>query len=424
MIEMWGYCLVGHFTGRFPGLKAVHDLKATWGVKCLVRSHDKEWVIFKFQNEVDRTKVLHEGPYMVFGKLLMLKELSDDFSFEDAEFLKVPIWIKFPKLPMKLWNDEAMSEVASMVGIPITTDKITQERTNNDYARVLIEVDVSKPPPLSFPIRLPSRKVFKQNVVYETFPNFCFHCKQYGHNPFICKILAKRGDGEINKDKLVDESHSIVGNIGKDKGAANCLRAASPILTVQGGNPTGSRKQETAQGAGKVAEVAATDALPVQEPADGVTTVKNMQETAQGAGNAAELAATDIQSNQAGGQFVNQGASAVIKLADQGPSLDVGERIVMEKKDVKLDDVVIKCEVINGKTLKLVVKPFKSVHANVIRVDNFLRLTDDLNRKGLTFTVECLEGLPGVTKKKGEVRFDSKFTKPFRFFLSCQNRET
>ncbi|CAH9089485.1 unnamed protein product, partial [Cuscuta europaea] len=159
MVEMWGFCLVGHFTGKFPGLKAVHDLRAKWGVKCFVKSHNKGWVIFKFTNEEDRMKVLHDGPYMVFGKLLMLKELSEYFSFEDEEFLKVPIWVKFPKLPMKLWNDEAMSEVASMVGVPITTDKITKERMNNEYARVLIEVDVSKPPPLSFPIRLPSKKL-------------------------------------------------------------------------------------------------------------------------------------------------------------------------------------------------------------------------------------------------------------------------
>ncbi|CAH9111738.1 unnamed protein product, partial [Cuscuta europaea] len=204
MVEMWGFCLVGHFTGKFPGLKAVHDLRAKWGVKCFVKSHNKGWVIFKFTNEEDRMKVLHDGPYMVFGKLLMLKELSEDFSFEDEEFLKVPIWVKFPKLPMKLWNDEAMSEVASMVGVPITTDKITKERMNNEYARVLIEVDVSKPPPLSFPIRLPSKKVFNQSVLYETFPNYCFHCKEFGHHPFICNKLSNCGEGgSRGKDKQV-----------------------------------------------------------------------------------------------------------------------------------------------------------------------------------------------------------------------------
>ncbi|CAH9102838.1 unnamed protein product [Cuscuta europaea] len=112
MVEMWGHCLVGHFTGRFPGLKAVHDLRAKWGVRCLVRSHNKDWIIFKFQNEEDRSKVLLEGPYTVFGKLIMLKELAEDFTFEDEEFLKIPIWVKFPKLPVSLWNEKAMSEVA------------------------------------------------------------------------------------------------------------------------------------------------------------------------------------------------------------------------------------------------------------------------------------------------------------------------
>ncbi|CAH9092476.1 unnamed protein product [Cuscuta europaea] len=98
----------------------------------------------------------------------MLKSLSEDFSFDDDEFLKIPIWVKFPNLHMKLWNEEAMSETASMVGVPLSTDKVTQDRSNHLYARVLIEFYVSQPPPLSFPIRLPSRKVVNQTVVYET----------------------------------------------------------------------------------------------------------------------------------------------------------------------------------------------------------------------------------------------------------------
>ncbi|CAH9096722.1 unnamed protein product [Cuscuta epithymum] len=134
----------------------------------------------------------------------MLKMLSEDFSFEDEEFLKVPVWVKFPNLPMNLWNEGAMSEVASMIGVPLSTDKVTQERTNHNYARVLIEVDVSKPPPLSFPIRLPSHKVIKQWVRYETFLNYCFHCKEYGHHPFICKKLAEKERKEKNNKEKND----------------------------------------------------------------------------------------------------------------------------------------------------------------------------------------------------------------------------
>ncbi|CAH9126688.1 unnamed protein product [Cuscuta epithymum] len=423
MVDMWGYCLVGHFTGKFPGLKAVHDLKATWGVRCLVRSHNKGWVIFKFGNEEDRLKVLHDGPYNVFGKLLMLKVLSEDFSFEDEEFLKVPIWVKFPKLPMKLWNDEAMSEVASMVGVPFTTDKITQERSNNEYARVLIEVDVSKPPPLSFHIRLPSQKVIKQSVLYETFPNFCFQCKEFGHHPFICKKLAKRDDGEREKEQSMGKNEKL-GNEQTGPATAHektavihALTDASAASGAQGSAAT-KGAEGPAKGAPKrpakgveqpaksavVVRPAATLELPAKSAAV-VRPAATLQQPAQGTATAAVLATTPA------GQPTKQASKTSEAV------LEDAVRVVIDESEVRQNDVVTKCEVINGKTLKLSVKPFRSVHDSVIRVDTSLRLTDDLDKKGLTFTAKCLEGLPGVTRKKGEVCFDSKFTTPFRLFF-------
>ncbi|CAH9105719.1 unnamed protein product, partial [Cuscuta europaea] len=125
MVSLWGFCLVGCFTGRFPGLKAIYELLNSWGVHCTLKSHNKGWVIFKFKNEQDRTKVFTEGPYNIFGRLLILKMLSEDFTFDDEAFLKVPIWVKLPNLPLNLWNEEAMSKIASKVGVPITTDKVT-----------------------------------------------------------------------------------------------------------------------------------------------------------------------------------------------------------------------------------------------------------------------------------------------------------
>ncbi|CAH9113829.1 unnamed protein product [Cuscuta europaea] len=225
MVDMWGFCLVGFFTGKFPGLKAVYDLKKTWGVTCMVDKHNKGWIIFKFKNDEDRSKVLNGGPYTIFGIQLMLKTLSEDFSFDDDEFLKVPIWVKFPNLHMKLWNEEAMSEVASMVGVPLSTDKVTQNRSNHHFARVLIEVDVSKPPSLSFPIRLPSGKVVKQMVVYETFPHFCFHCKMYGHHPFICNKLASK-----ERDlATVDKKEDIVNEGSQVEIVGTTVPAAQPV---------------------------------------------------------------------------------------------------------------------------------------------------------------------------------------------------
>ncbi|CAH9092306.1 unnamed protein product [Cuscuta europaea] len=80
LIEIWGYCLVGHFSGRFPGLKAIFAMRKKWGVQVDIKTHSKGWVIFKFKSEEDRVKVLTEGPYVLYGKTMFLKTLSDDFS--------------------------------------------------------------------------------------------------------------------------------------------------------------------------------------------------------------------------------------------------------------------------------------------------------------------------------------------------------
>ncbi|CAH9084955.1 unnamed protein product [Cuscuta europaea] len=189
LIEVWGYCLVGHFSGRFPGLKAIYAMTKAWEVEVQVKTHGKGWVIFKFLCEGDRTKVLTEGPYILYGKTMFLKELSEDFSTNSDEFLKVPTWVKFPRLSMRLWQANEIGRIASMVGVPITTDKVTQDKTYTSFARVLIEIDASKPPTLQFPIILPSGKEYVQTVLYETYPNFCCHCKKFGHHFFVCKVL-------------------------------------------------------------------------------------------------------------------------------------------------------------------------------------------------------------------------------------------
>ncbi|CAH9134929.1 unnamed protein product [Cuscuta epithymum] len=158
MVEVWGFCLVGFFTGRFPGIKSVYKLMDGWDVRCKLLQHSRGWFVFQFKTDEDRTRVLLDGPYDVAGRMLMLKELSEGFSFEDEEFLKVPLWVKFPRYPMECWNEEKINIVASKVAQPIYTDGVTNEKTKLDYARVLIEVDISKPPPLSVKMRMRSGK--------------------------------------------------------------------------------------------------------------------------------------------------------------------------------------------------------------------------------------------------------------------------
>ncbi|CAH9074610.1 unnamed protein product [Cuscuta europaea] len=231
-------------------------------------------------------------------------------------------------------------------------------------------------------------------------------CKSYGHNSFIYKLLGwKKIEKEVRMDgvkkggKVGVEVASLETVHYKPKGAV--MDNSPPSPSIQGAHPTGcvpcptgSHGQNTAQGAGKAADVVQGAAKTVQES---TTIVQKIQEPPK-----------VIQPIQSKGDSLEE---------DNEVMVEDNERIVTDVKDLHQYDVVTKCEVIKGNTLKLFVKPFRFVHISVIRVDTSLRLTDDLDNKGLTFTAKCFERLPGVTKKKGEVCFDSKFTTPFRNFF-------
>ncbi|CAH9071104.1 unnamed protein product [Cuscuta epithymum] len=223
LIEVWGFCLVGHFSGRFPGLKAIHDMATKWGVQVDIKSHSKGWVIFKFKSEEDRLKVLTGGPYVLFGKTMFLKELSEDFSVDSVEFLKVPIWIKLPKLAMRLWKAKELGMIASQVGVPIIADKITQDIVYTHFARVLVEVDVTKPPVTQFPIVPPSGNEYMQQVIFETYPDYCYNCKMYGHHPFNCLKLnppkeKDKLDADVIRKNKVDADTTVKGKYPTDRG--------------------------------------------------------------------------------------------------------------------------------------------------------------------------------------------------------------
>lgn len=114
---------------------------------------------------------MHAGPYTYHNKPLILRNRELDFYFDPDCLSTIPLWVKFPGLPVGYWSPEALSKLASGVGKPLYTDRITAEMERISYARVLIEVDVSQPLPVCIEIDTPFG-VFQQQVTYDWRPNF------------------------------------------------------------------------------------------------------------------------------------------------------------------------------------------------------------------------------------------------------------
>lgn len=186
----WETCLIGCVGGSFPGIGPLKQVARRWKGNHRIQMHDSGWIIFQFDDIEDMLEVLSEGPYFVNGKPLMLKRMPKYFCFGHEEMNLVPIWVRFINLPLILWKEQFLSRIASHLGNPISTDQVTAKRGNFNYARLLIEIDISKEMPNSIDITLPD-KVHKQEVYYERVPMHCALCGRIGHTAKGHEIFIK-----------------------------------------------------------------------------------------------------------------------------------------------------------------------------------------------------------------------------------------
>ncbi|KAL0293583.1 UNVERIFIED_CONTAM: hypothetical protein Scaly_3138600 [Sesamum calycinum] len=62
-------------------------------------------------------------------------------SLRRQKHTRIPVWVRLKHLPMEYWMEEGLSAVASGIGVPLYTDKITRECSRLDFARVCVMLD-------------------------------------------------------------------------------------------------------------------------------------------------------------------------------------------------------------------------------------------------------------------------------------------
>ncbi|KAK4365586.1 hypothetical protein RND71_013466 [Anisodus tanguticus] len=183
----WGHLLVGYFAGKYPGGPALQKLCRSWRVKYRFSVHSSGWIIFKFESAEDKFKVISKGPHFVYSTALLLKDIPKCFSFDSQEICVVPLWVRLPSLPLELWNPSALSKILSRVGKPIATDLLTRKRNQTNFARALVEIDVSKDPMHEIRLDIGKAEPIVQKILYEKFPSFCTKCRRVGHSDSECE---------------------------------------------------------------------------------------------------------------------------------------------------------------------------------------------------------------------------------------------
>ena len=118
--EIWNFCVVGYVSGKSPGYRALNSIISNvWKCEATLTIHDSGWLVYRFKTEEDELTVLQGGPYLVYGRPLVLRPMAKFFHFSSEEMSRVPVWVKFPNLPLCCWSPVCLSKITSILGKPI-----------------------------------------------------------------------------------------------------------------------------------------------------------------------------------------------------------------------------------------------------------------------------------------------------------------
>ncbi|CAN1153892.1 hypothetical protein LINPERHAP2_LOCUS19690 [Linum perenne] len=154
-----------------------------WGKKGVVRISDVGWGFFvvKFDSVEDYERAMFGGPWMVGDHYVVIQTWRPYFRLEDSTLSTLRVWVRLPGLPFEYFDYNILQRIGDRIGKTVRIDHTTLEGTRGNFARICVEVDLSKPLLSKYRLR---RRV--RRVEYEGLHTICFGCGCYGHEESAC----------------------------------------------------------------------------------------------------------------------------------------------------------------------------------------------------------------------------------------------
>ncbi|KAK2378394.1 zinc ion binding / nucleic acid binding protein [Trifolium repens] len=186
----WKRGVIVKLLGRRIGYKALETrLKQMWVRSGIINIIDlgNDYYLVAFSHEDDQSAALLNGPWFIYDHYLTMKEWSPNFHPASDTIKKVAVWVRISGLPIEYYDAKVLKSVGDRVGRTVKVDKNTLTQERGKYARLCVEVDLTKPLLAMFTI-----KERKYNVEYEGLHLLCTTCGKFGHYKEGCPDKVKQ----------------------------------------------------------------------------------------------------------------------------------------------------------------------------------------------------------------------------------------
>uniref|UniRef100_A0A6N2LZK8 CCHC-type domain-containing protein n=1 Tax=Salix viminalis TaxID=40686 RepID=A0A6N2LZK8_SALVM len=205
----WKQTLIIKLMGRKVGyMFFMQRLRNMWKLRGDFTLTDlgNEFYLAKFANPEDREHVLFGGPWMVTDHYLTIRTWHPNFDPFEATIDKVAVWVRLPELALEYYDTAVLWKIGDKIGKTLKIDRTTSVGMRGNFARLCVEVDLTKPLLAKFKLR---RRV--RRIMYEGLHSICFHCGQYGHKQELCpQIPHENKDHSSEKEKTEVQEVPII----------------------------------------------------------------------------------------------------------------------------------------------------------------------------------------------------------------------
>ncbi|KAI9079784.1 hypothetical protein K1719_038405 [Acacia pycnantha] len=187
----------------------VKKLRMLWARKGDIDVFDleNEFYLVNFQQQEDYMDALVGGPWVIEDAYLNVARWRPEFDPKMATIDSVVAWVRFPDLPAPFFDKKFLLSLRNSIGKAIRLDVHTTQRTRGKFARMCVELDLTKP-------LIPEFSVEGQtlSVVYESLGVLCQHRGRVGHKKKECETVQKRnkeGDMEVEGEGVKESIETV-----------------------------------------------------------------------------------------------------------------------------------------------------------------------------------------------------------------------
>lgn len=185
----WKRGVIVKLLGRRIGYKALEiRLKQMWVKRGIINIIDlnNDYYLVTFSHDQDHTTAMLNGTWFIYDHYLTVKPWSPNFHPQSDTIKSVMVWLRVLELPIEYYDCIILHHIGNKIGKTVKVDKNIILHSRGKYARICVEIDLTKTLVAIFMI---NDRYYKAE--YEGLHFLCTNYGKFGHYKEGCPDREK-----------------------------------------------------------------------------------------------------------------------------------------------------------------------------------------------------------------------------------------